>query len=292
MPLNAKQVEQLLRSVHPRRVQRDRKGMSHLAAYDVSAHLTRIFGFGGWEKHIRSLTLVCEDGIEKSGRTGWNVTYKCEMTLTVKDPSGTVIWSGDDAATGSASNLPSKGDSHDFAVKNAVSYALKRCAKDLGDQFGLSLYNKGSMQPLIIRVLSADDGGEADVEKDIPGELHADTDDMAQADVPAEQAPAAPARPSNGSARPAPAGNGRITRPAPAQVKAPDGAVTDIDWMGHLVNDLIPAATLRRELTGFWSNVAEHVKAGTCIDEHAKQIQAMITERAAELGFEKAATAA
>ena len=52
-------------------------------------------------------------------------------------------------ATGSANNLPSRGDAHDFAIKNADSYALKRAAKDLGDQFGLSLYNKGSLEPVV-----------------------------------------------------------------------------------------------------------------------------------------------
>jgi hypothetical protein len=189
MGLNAKQVEQLLRPVNPKRVQKDNSGMSHLAAYDVSAHLTRIFGFGGWEKRITALELVSEQGIEKGSRTGWWVTYRCQMTLIVKDPAGNVVWSNDDGATGSASNLPSKGDAHDFALKNAISYALKRCAKDLGDQFGLSLYNKGSMTALVGKVLAADDETPADVESVITTELHPDTED-APPDAPADEAPA------------------------------------------------------------------------------------------------------
>ena len=87
---------------------------------------------------------------------------------------------------------------------------------------------------------------------------------------------ATPARASNG--------NGHA-KPAPAV------AETDIDWMGHLVDDLIPAASTREELTGFWTNVASTAQAGKCTAEHAQQIRAMVTERSRELGLEKTATA-
>ena len=177
MAFSPAQVEQLLRPVNPRRVMQGNHGgraVSNLAAYDVSAHLTRIFGFGGWSKHILSLELVAEDGIMDTSRNparlGWWVTYRCMMRLEVGD------WSNEDGATGSASNLPDRGDAHDFALKNAISYALKRCAKDLGDQFGLSLYNKGSTKALIGRTLTgsptqflaADDLGLSDVDRDVP----------------------------------------------------------------------------------------------------------------------------
>jgi hypothetical protein len=104
---------------------------------------------------------------------------------------------------------------------------------------------------------------------------------------------ATPAAPRNGNA------NGNATRPPArtdaqppakrrAAAKAPADAQTDIDWMGHLVDDLIPAATIRGELLGFWDNVHEHVADGKCTDDHAKEILAMVTSRAEELGFEKA----
>jgi hypothetical protein len=172
MAFSPAQVEQLLRPVNPRRVQRDNHGMSHLAAYDVSAHLTRIFGFGGWRKEILSLELVESVAVpdpKRGDRLGWWVTYRCSMRLHVGD------WQNDDGATGSAENLPSFGDAHDFALKNAISYALKRCAKDLGDQFGLSLYNKGSVKALIGRTLTDVPTPEAfaeygppDVDRDLP----------------------------------------------------------------------------------------------------------------------------
>lgn len=155
--LSSAQREMLLRPLNPKRVL-FAQGMSHLPAFDVVAHLTRIFGFEGWEKEILDLTLVSESLEEyiKNGvsKQGWTVTYRCTMRLTIYAGWGrTIAKRIDDGATGSANHLPSRGDAHDFAMKNSISYALKRCAKDLGDQFGLSLYNGGSTDPLIQRVV-------------------------------------------------------------------------------------------------------------------------------------------
>jgi hypothetical protein len=36
-----------------------------------------------------------------------------------------------------------------MAIKTAETQALKRCAINLGDQFGLSLYRNGSTAPLV-----------------------------------------------------------------------------------------------------------------------------------------------
>lgn len=147
----------LLKPINPKRVLHDNKGMAHLPAYDVVAHLTRCFGFEGWDKEILTLQLVCEtlEDYERNGqpKKGYNVTYSCTMRLTIRSQSGVVVKTIDDGATGSANHMPSRGDAHDFAMKNAISYAIKRCAKDLGDQFGLSLYNKGQVAALLQQVV-------------------------------------------------------------------------------------------------------------------------------------------
>ena len=62
----------------------------------------------------------------------------------------------EDVGTGEAINQPSRGDAHDLALKSAVSGALKRCAKDLGDQYGLGLYDKGSLEPTVRKVIAYD----------------------------------------------------------------------------------------------------------------------------------------
>jgi recombination DNA repair RAD52 pathway protein len=156
--LAPEQVDILLRPIRSNRVLQA-QGQSHIPSYDVVAHLTRLFGFEGWDKEVLAIDLVGEDAIEKGGRVGYTVTYRCLMRLTVRDRSGRVVKVVEDGACGSANNLPSRGDAHDFAYKNAISYAIKRCAKDWGDQFGLSLYNKGSQKALVGKIVetSADD---------------------------------------------------------------------------------------------------------------------------------------
>jgi hypothetical protein len=205
--LTAAQVDALLRPIRPHRVLKA-QGQSHVAAFDVIAHLTRVFGFGGWDKEIVSLDLVHErstapDPKNSKDQGRWWVTYRCHMRLIVRDPEGRVVASIEDAATGSAQNLPSPGDAHDFAVKNAVSYALKRCAKDLGDQFGLSLYNKGQTDGLVGMTLVRPEGEPAvdDVEEHAPVPLTMGNDETAE---PEQETPEPAARPVAAARAPKP----------------------------------------------------------------------------------------
>ncbi len=162
-PLTSSQVEALLRPIRPERIMHA-NGQAHVPAYDVAAHLTRVFGFGGWDKEILSLILVNEtETMTKSyegkpGKPAWEVTYACTLRLVVKDPSGSVVATWDDGACGT-SLQPQRGEAHDMALKSAISYALKRCAAfGLGDQFGLSLYNKGATSALVKTTLVGSDG--------------------------------------------------------------------------------------------------------------------------------------
>jgi hypothetical protein len=51
-------------------------------------------------------------------------------------------------------NLPDVGEAHDMAVKTGESDAFKRAAINLGDNFGLSLYNNGSPAPVVRATLA------------------------------------------------------------------------------------------------------------------------------------------
>lgn len=183
MSLTAEQVQALLRPINQRRVLRDNKGMTHVSQQDVRAHLTRMFGFGGWSTEVLDLTLVREaPGIGKDGKDkGWAVTYRCTLRLTIRDPQGQEVASYDDVATGTSPNLPTLGDAHDFACKVAVSMALKRAATNLGDGFGLSLYNKGQLAPLVIGTLVMPDGAGSHVE-DVPEQVSMGHDDAGSVD--------------------------------------------------------------------------------------------------------------
>ena len=171
------QVGILLRPIKPGRVYQQ-QGQSYVAGWDVSAHLTRMFGFAGWEKEVLELVEVFEEP-PGDGRRGWTVTYRCQMALTVFDADGRKVWRNTDAATGTGNNQPQRGEAHDLAVKNAVTYALKRCAKDLGDQFGLSLYNKGSEAAVVGMTLVHGLGDEPDIDVDGEGDDAAEDDGAA-----------------------------------------------------------------------------------------------------------------
>jgi recombination DNA repair RAD52 pathway protein len=172
MSLAPEQVAQLLKPVNPSRVAYNNKNMAHLPQHDVRAHLIRVFGFGGWETELTSLELIHERsvGVDEKSQGRWWVTYRCTMRLSIKDRTGCVIASYEDGATGSAQNQPSPGDAHDNAMKNAISYALKRCAINLGDQFGLSLYNGGQLTPLVKGLVTSETDIQDGIEQQVADE--------------------------------------------------------------------------------------------------------------------------
>lgn len=150
--LSQKQLDQLFKEINPARVA-ERKGMAYLETWDVIAHLTRIFGFEGWSKEVCSLECIFEE--QRTGaKTGWDAAYRAVVRLTVFDPDHNPVKVSEDAATGSAANQPVRADAHDLAVKSAVSDALKRAAKDLGNQFGNSLYDGGSLKSVVGKSLA------------------------------------------------------------------------------------------------------------------------------------------
>jgi Rad52/22 family double-strand break repair protein len=148
--LTPHQIERLLTPLQRSRITklRDTK-FTHLEAWDVRRHLTRIFGFTGWDFTVMETELVFQNISSNRGTVVFRVTGR----LTVKDTDGSELGHWDDGATGDGPNLP-VADAFDLALKTAMSQALKRCAVNLGDQFGLSLYNKGATDPVVIGSLA------------------------------------------------------------------------------------------------------------------------------------------
>lgn len=144
--LTNEQHEILLKGINPSRIAQRQGGggrsLSYLEAWDVKAHLNRIFGFLNWSADVLEAALAFEQ--DTGGK--WNVGYKVVLCLRVNGASYT------EAAVGS-STLPQRGEAHDMAIKTAESDALKRAAINLGDQFGLSLYNNGSTTPVVVKTL-------------------------------------------------------------------------------------------------------------------------------------------
>jgi recombination DNA repair RAD52 pathway protein len=225
--------------------------MSHLAAYDVRAHLNRVFGFARWEGEVVESWQLFEEvdgekkwNPEKRGRNGstyagWDdnrkvsVGYRVRYRLVVKAPDGTELARYTEEGTGDANNFPGtkRADAHDFAVKTAESQAMKRCAINLGDQFGLSLYRNGSTEPVVTVTLVGQ------LENPEEGTATA-VDDQAPAVV-AEQEPETPA-----------AGEDEVSPPAAAQALADlSGRLTDADSLRDLYRQAAEAHLLPELVT-------------------------------------------
>lgn len=147
------QREQLLKGINPSRVGKDGKGFAHLEAWDVRAHLIRIFDFCNWSSELVNLEQIfeTEGKSEKTGKTNWTVAYRATVQLTIHTGDRDVVYT--EAAVGDSTNNPGRADAHDMAIKTAESQAFKRCAINLGDQFGLSLYNNGGTGSVVRAVL-------------------------------------------------------------------------------------------------------------------------------------------
>lgn len=150
------QIRVLLAGLNEGRVSLNPKGFAYVQQWDVRRFLIRVFGFGGYDTELVSIDCVREIQIP-AGKDGngndkfrWTVVYRVHQRLTVKDIAGNPIASFDGVATGAAQNQPGLGDAHDGAVKEADSQSLKRAAVNLGDAFGLSLYNGGGIAPVVI----------------------------------------------------------------------------------------------------------------------------------------------
>jgi hypothetical protein len=193
------QIEQLLRPINPVRV-KDRKGMAYVAAHDIKAHLTRIFGFGRWSSELLELHLVCDhetvtnaakERAAKEGKVAendaWYVVYRAIVKLTVCAPDGTPVAVYTEAHAGDSTH-PVRGEAHGNAITNAESYALKRCAISLGDQFGLSLYNKGQRTAIVggTKFMSGAQGIDPNVDASTP-QVHDEVEES-----PAEPEPQRP----------------------------------------------------------------------------------------------------
>jgi recombination DNA repair RAD52 pathway protein len=148
-----------MKPLNPSRVakrQQAGRNLSYLEAWDVKAHLIRIFGFGGWSWDV----LAAEQAFESEKDGKWNVGYRVVGRLMIPNLDCTYT----EAAVGSAT-LPQRGEAHDMAVKTAESDAIKRAAINLGTQFGLSLYNNGDLKDVVKATLIVPTLAQTETEK-------------------------------------------------------------------------------------------------------------------------------
>jgi hypothetical protein len=191
---SAAQTAQLLAPIRPNRVLQDPRGNSHVSQQDVTAHLIRVFGFGNFATELVDLVLIFErcreqDPAKVTHSSRWDVAYRATMRLSIYDENHNFVTSYEDASVGDAQNQ-NRQDAHDLAMKSAISLAKKRCCINLGDQFGLSLYNKGQMEALVrgSLVLPERPEGEApaDVQEGVPQQESMGVDEIERKSEPDE----------------------------------------------------------------------------------------------------------
>jgi DNA recombination protein Rad52 len=104
----------------------------YLEGWHVINELNRVFGFDGWSYRID----LTRDALERAdGKDQWQAAYTCICTLFVGDVTRQDVGFGSGFAKGI-------GDAIEGATKEAVTDALKRCARTFGNIFGLALYDK------------------------------------------------------------------------------------------------------------------------------------------------------
>ena len=160
-PLSAAQLHLLHQNLHPSRVATRSQGNSskqlkYVEAWDIRAMLIRAFGYGGFSAEVVESKIAHESTYEappqregQSPRTLWRIGAMCTVRLTIHQ-TGAVYT---ETAVASQSG-PDWGDVADFAVKTAESDALKRAATNLGTQFGLSLYDEGTLRDVVRKVVA------------------------------------------------------------------------------------------------------------------------------------------
>jgi recombination DNA repair RAD52 pathway protein len=165
--LDQRQLDVLARPLNSSRVAKrrgDGKELSYLEAWDVKAHLIRVFGYGNFDIEVLEYHPVFEREYDSSATPSVpmvEIAYSARVRLTiyapeVTDKDGTpwreTVCTYTEVAVGQANvrqSSGSRGDAHDNAIKQAESDALKRCAINLGNQFGLSLYDDGSTADVV-----------------------------------------------------------------------------------------------------------------------------------------------
>lgn len=119
--------------------------LSYLEGHDAIRTANRIFGIGNWGYRTMSLTLLGEEPTERNNRAGYRVGYRAIVEVYVNGEDGQTAAIFSDTGYGDATDYSGSAITpHELASKEAVTDALKRCLKNLGDQFGLGLYDKNA----------------------------------------------------------------------------------------------------------------------------------------------------
>lgn len=180
------QIDQILRPINPLRV-KETQGNSYVQAYEVRAHMARIFGICRWSSEVLEQRCFTEREVTtKKGDPAWQVGYHSVVKVTVFSPNGTLLATYTEGHAGGSTH-PDLVEAHGGAITNSESYAFKRAAvMALLDQGGLSLYGKGSKDSLVKRTVMMEQGWRPSDDPDID---HDATEVVEEQDTDVKQEP-------------------------------------------------------------------------------------------------------
>jgi len=130
------------RSVIEQREGGGAKKLSYLPGWHVINEMNKIFGPDGWSYDVTELR--CVHSGEIVGKYGplQSASYVATVQLFVQFPDTGSAKRLTDVGFGNGTDKSDPGKPHELATKEAVTDAIKRCAKSLGMSLGLGLYTK------------------------------------------------------------------------------------------------------------------------------------------------------
>ncbi|MCL5108040.1 MAG: RAD52 family DNA repair protein [Chloroflexi bacterium] len=142
-----KQVLDLLAQPLDPKIVAQRKGgkgqtVSYLEGYQAINQANRIFGYGRWGAEVVG-PVAYREVTRTDKRTGETVTHGMYWAVVRVQARGCEPRSD----VGCAFAADDSPDAHDTAVKAAVTDAIKRALRQMGDQFGNALYDRTNKVP-------------------------------------------------------------------------------------------------------------------------------------------------
>lgn len=144
------QIDELVKAINPAYVEK-KQSLTYLAQHQARAEMNRIFGYGNWSVDADDAQLLYEyetpGSGNNSGKMYWRVGYRIRVTVSIRDLWGMPVAEFTGVHAEQNAPQPDRGEAHALALTSVDSYALRRALINLGDRFGLGLYNGGSMAP-------------------------------------------------------------------------------------------------------------------------------------------------
>lgn len=157
--LTFEQIAELVKPINEAYVQ-GKQGKNYLSQHQARAEMNRIFGYANWSSHVREMRLAYEERMHKddvpkhpsfpkNGKADvyYIACYESLVEVEIRDLWGMPVASYSEWHAEENAPQPNRGEARAMAMTSVESYALRRALINLGDRFGLGLYNGGSKAP-------------------------------------------------------------------------------------------------------------------------------------------------